>query len=748
MTPLSPMMTMSSSSTTPTPAPFSQRHTTTFHLLPLHIAIEGKLLYMSSSMGLDGFLFGGIQNMGGAGYNMGGVGRKCWGTIQIGPCAAQLIRVSSRADSVVRGVLRMLQGFSGPPFFWDKNANIFRAKSGVYVSHLSQKSLHSLLNQFIHAATCLQLVAITLNKVETAVPKSPPTLNAFVCLKGLRNIALKEETSTSNADCVTTPTLLGLANSLSSLCSGAEFLFGVVHEAIPAVYFEFGLSVPAAELTVHVLDYLHKKLDEMVLYMYVGSLLPYIEGLDSWLFEGILDDPFGEMSFFTDKEVSVDEAEFWEKSYLLRRLQHSKLDSEFFSSTNYVNDPVPASNDKEMDRRIPSLCLVQLKEKSRAFEIVQPGLRKAIFGGENAAFSDSEGMNYTFGFHFGESEYLRSQDDRKLLEMLFPFPTILPLFQDDLPVSELLPFQRNSSLISRVLHWMQNVDLRTTPLPLVIMQYCLTVYIQKQESLYGFVFYTIYAYQLQESIRNSADCMLLSAPDSLVVSITKNHVDSDEEASTAGVVLSTPPQSHVNSFGINGLDMLKFTYRVPWPLELIANTEAIKKYNQVMRFLLKVKRAKFVLDKVRRWMWKGKGSATNNRKHHWLVEQKLLHFVDAFHQYVMDRVCTLEPEHFYLLLQFLWRELCEGMTAAKSLDEVIEVHEAYILSIQRQCFVVPDKLGALIASRINSILGIALDFYNIQQTLGSGGAVSAIKARCEMEVDRIDNSLMIALLSY
>jgi len=80
------------------------------------------------------------------------------------------------------------------------------------------------------------------------------------------------------------------------------------------------------------------------------------------------------MSFFTDKEVSVDEAEFWEKSYLLRRLQHSKLDSEFFSSTNYVNDPVPASNDKEMDRRIPSLCLVQLKEKSRAFEIVQPVL--------------------------------------------------------------------------------------------------------------------------------------------------------------------------------------------------------------------------------------------------------------------------------------------------------------------------------------------------------------------------------------
>ncbi|KAF7829734.1 putative transmembrane protein [Senna tora] len=41
-----------------------------------------------------------------------------------------------------------------------------------------------------------------------------------------------------------------------------------------------------------------------------------------------------------------------------------------------------------------------------------------------------------------------------------------------------------------------------------------------------------------------------------------------------------------------------------------------------------------------------------------------------------------------------WREVCEGITAAKSLDEVIDVHEAYMLSIQRQCFVVPDKLEA------------------------------------------------------
>lgn len=52
------------------------------------------------------------------------------------------------------------------------------------------------------------------------------------------------------------------------------------------------------------------------------------------------------------------------------------------------------------------------------------------------------------------------------------------------------------------------------------------------------------------------------------------------------------------------------------------------------------------------------------------------------------------------------------------------------------CFVC--EQWAIIASRINIILGLALDFYSVQQSLSSGGTVSAIKARFEKEVDRID----------
>lgn len=906
---------------------------------------------------------------------------------------------------MVQGVLRMLQGLSSSLFYWNQSEKSFNVKTGIYVAHLSHKSLDTILNQFVHAATCLQLVDIIVNKVETSVRPPPPTLRAFTCcvsawLKRLRDIALKEEMKTRDANIGTTPTLLGLTNSLSSLCSGAEHLFQIVQGAIPQVSSESKSSIPAAELTVHVLDYLYKKLDEvclvqggeeeayqMLLHIFVGSLLPYIEALDSWLFEGTLDDPFEEMFFYADRAISVEEAEFWEKSYLLRLVQFQKSDDEL-SFTTCASDRVPLTNNKkeigerdpisvsssvkgkelsirdcqacplfikdisksilsagkslQLIRHVPatssaksgkgndcqfdgsgrsndgfhcglsiagltlsevffvslaglighgdhisryfwqddhcksmnttsfdeshmgklkvenqgggtlplSACsekiwykflvdtllqkkvtnlkpahedavyfqdaslenmVVGIADKLPLFEsfcaenpvitVCRPMLRKnidplktlnlsrnfhlpplndevlrqAVFGDESRSSDATQGTNYAFGFSFGEYDHVRSQNDTELLEVLFPFATLLPSFEDEVHISDLLPFQKNSTLSSRVLSWIQKIEPRTTPLPVVFMQECLTVYIKKQVDYIGkhilsklmtdwrlmdelAVLRAIYLLGsgdllqhfltvvfnkldkgetwdddfelntiLQESIRNSADGMLLSAPDALVVSIAKNQGSDGDQQPSAVTMASTPRKTRTANFGIDGLDSLKFAYKVSWPLELIANTEAVKKYNQVMGFLLKVKRAKFVLDKARRLMWKGRGTMTNNRKHHWLLEQKLLHFVDAFHQYVMDRV-----------YHSAWLELCEGMTVAQSLDEVIEVHEAYLLSIQRQCFVVPDKLWALIASRINSILGLALDFYSIQQTLSSGGAVSAIKARCEMEVDRIE----------
>ncbi|KAJ8541065.1 hypothetical protein K7X08_001881 [Anisodus acutangulus] len=880
---------------------------------------------------------------------------------------------SSRTNELdlVRNVLQTIQGFSSILLYWDELGQHFCVRSGIYVSHLSHTSLYHVLNQFTYAATCLKMVEIRIYKVEKSVPSPPPTLRAFCCsistwLTWLRNGALKEEMKVVDSCSLTTPTLLGLSSSLSSLCAGAEFLFQLVQGAIPQAYDETDSSISATAIAVHILNYLYKKLIEvcllqggeedayrMILHAFVSSLLPYIEGLDSWLYEGILDDPFEEMFFHANKQIAVEESEFWEKSYLLRsaKLDTGRVADSLLSikRTNDVsrkepNDVSGLAKEKEAKERDMDVCPLFIKEIARdiisagkSLQLVQhtpmtssvfasgriaglslseifcvtlsaligygdhiseylfqekkivplvksfigrqkversnesiqemtlsdkewckflvdtvtqkgkatlhschalgeevdssvvkedklgldgndilslgfrpenpaittsqkilyahrdawgalnlsrefylpplndEGLRQAIFDGSGGSFVATKNTNYTFGFQFDESERDRLEEDVNFLEELFPFPTLLPPFQEDHHVSEVFPFQENSTLPSRTLNWIGRVEPRNTPLPTVILQECLIVFIKKQADCIGRnilskllcewrlleeleVLRAIYLLgsgdmlqhfltvvfnkldkgesldddfelntTLQESIRYSADATLLSTPDSLVVSVTKNNATSEEDQRGMPVPTSTPRKSRGKNFGIDGLDSLMFTYKVPWPLELIANTEAIKKYNQVMRFLLKVRRAKFVLDKARRWMWKDRSSAPINRKHHWLLEQKLLHFVEAFHQYVMDRV-----------YHSAWGELCEGLAAARSLDEVIEIHEAYLMSIQRQCFAVPEKLWALIASRINSILGLALDFYSVQQTLSSGGAVSAIKARCEMEINRIE----------
>ncbi|GAB4846291.1 hypothetical protein Ancab_025292 [Ancistrocladus abbreviatus] len=885
--------------------------------------------------------------------------------------ATPLSSLRTNEFDLVRGVLQILQGNSSSFFYWDQIGQRFNAKVGIYVTHLSLSSLHNVLNQFLYAASCLRLVEAVVNKIESSA-RSHPTMRAFAnsvsaWLKRLREIALKEEVRITESQSRTIPTLLGMAHTLSSLCSGAEYLQQIVHEAIPQVCLEPISSFTAAEVAVHILDHLYTKLHEvclmqggeeeaywMLLYLFVGSLLPYTESIGSWLYEGILHDPFNEMFFYENTDVSVNSAEFWEKSYLLRLSSLQKLGIEVSDAVCDQNNRdlqacplfmkdvasaiISAGKSLQLIRHVPmtsvsaassedglesidgfaspadgidsstvhqvdSIAGLTLSEVfclslsglighgdhvfnhfqqddlhsmiihslesvmeetkfrdgerspilassgktwfdfmrdtlwereplcndekvlSNLEENIAPGLVnklpnmrsfcpenpvitiskmflnknrdcwdalnlsknfnlppindedlcKAVFNAKSGLASSARATNYTFGSQFSESEHLHSQGYIDVLEMLFPFPTILPAIQDDLRISELLPSQKNSTLSSRILSWIEVAEPKATPLPMVVVQECLIFYIKKQVDYIGSqmlskllkdwrlmdelgVLRDIYLFGsgdllqhfltvifnkldkgeswdddfelnmiLQESIRNSADCKLLSAPDSVVVSIVKPQGLDGCDQHDLSTFVTTPCRSHDHSLDINGLDTLNFTYKVLWPLELIANMEAIKKYNQVMHFLLKVKHAKFVLDKARRWMWKGRGAVTVNSKHHWLVEQKLQHFVDAFHQYVMDRV-----------YHSAWRELCESMGAARSLDEVIEVHDAYLLSIQRQCFVAPDKLWALIASRINSVLGLALDFYSIQRTINSGGAISTIKARCEMEVDRIE----------
>lgn len=79
-----------------------------------------------------------------------------------------------------------------------------------------------------------------------------------------------------------------------------------------------------------------------------------------------------------------------------------------------------------LDNKSDSSKSLNLSKKFSLPPLEDESLRKAVLGGDVNESSEVKGTNYVFGFQFGESEYRRSQYDLKLLEVLFPFPTLLP----------------------------------------------------------------------------------------------------------------------------------------------------------------------------------------------------------------------------------------------------------------------------------------------------------------------------------
>jgi gamma-tubulin complex component 5 len=47
-------------------------------------------------------------------------------------------------------------------------------------------------------------------------------------------------------------------------------------------------------------------------------------------------------------------------------------------------------------------------------------------------------------------------------------------------------------------------------------------------------------------------------------------------------------------------------------------------------------------------------------------------------------------------------------------------------------------VGPLIASRVKTNLGLALDFHNVEQTLSTDRTVSAVRTWCLLEIERIE----------
>lgn len=183
------------------------------------------------------------------------------------------------------------------------------------------------------------------------------------------------------------------------------------------------------------------------------------------------------------------------------------------------------------------------------------------------------------------------------------------------------------------------------------------------------------------------------------------------------------------------LKLIKIQYTSEWPLEIVIDKSTIiKKYNIILRLLLQVKYAKYVMEKrdyhlKRPNLLRYSHSYSFGRKKQEEVEEmgarerlmienelmlgrlvqqlqmfqrELLHFITTMDDYFMNRATYLECIRFMEALDRIKTD------AGKDLDDLIEVHDSYLQRVMQLCLL--DLKSQELLRYIMDIVEISQDF--------------------------------------
>lgn len=183
---------------------------------------------------------------------------------------------------------------------------------------------------------------------------------------------------------------------------------------------------------------------------------------------------------------------------------------------------------------------------------------------------------------------------------------------------------------------------------------------------------------------------------------------------TVGIQTDPRAVSNANPSSIQSVNVIYLRYSMKWPLNIIFDSKAEEKYNEVFSFLLQVKRAMWSLEQLR---INELGKETNNsqkqsnpvdysrqqqspaisRQKMFFLRMRLLHFVHSFHTYIMTRI-----------LHSSGLEFKAKLSEAKDFEEILMFHQEFLENVHDRCLLSP-KVG-FAKEAITRILNLSLNF--------------------------------------
>ncbi|KAI7872528.1 Spc98 family-domain-containing protein, partial [Spinellus fusiger] len=122
------------------------------------------------------------------------------------------------------------------------------------------------------------------------------------------------------------------------------------------------------------------------------------------------------------------------------------------------------------------------------------------------------------------------------------------------------------------------------------------------------------------------------------------------------------------------LDSIIFDYRMPWPINNFIRHKTLEEYNKVTVLLLRMKRAKYILEKKTLFQERKKVEAGSNTIRFYALRMRMMWFVNVVWGYLMTTILHSETT-----------KLRNVMAMTTDVDEITILHDQYIGRIVDRC---------------------------------------------------------------
>ncbi|CAM9606481.1 unnamed protein product [Scytosiphon promiscuus] len=182
--------------------------------------------------------------------------------------------------------------------------------------------------------------------------------------------------------------------------------------------------------------------------------------------------------------------------------------------------------------------------------------------------------------------------------------------------------------------------------------------------------------------------------------------DEAEEVAMIGVKIFGGSEQHT------GWDVFSLEYHVGSPISTIISSAVLLEYRRVFHILWRIKRAEWSLASA----WRLHTSATHVR-----LEQALPELRRALHRCSMIRgqmfflTSNLSNYMMFEVLETSWGMLQESLDAARTLDDIIQAHNAYMAGILAKALLNQENIS--VKTKLEEVLNTIVDFCRHQEIL-------------------------------